>query len=63
VICLDEMRPLSAKSYLGRVPIRTPPGRALQEIEYGRRGKGYIFGAPELVEGLPGHGSGVHRAL
>jgi transposase len=53
VVCLDEMGPLSAKSYLGREPVRTqpppaagpPPGRAKQAIDYGRRGKGYIFGA------------------
>ena len=49
MICLDEMGPVSAKSYPGRVPVRTAPhpiaGRARQEIDYGRRGKGYIFGA------------------
>ena len=48
VVCLDEMGPLSAQSYPGREPIRTQPppaGRARQEIDYGRRGKGYIFGA------------------
>jgi transposase len=41
------MGPLSAKSYPGRAPVRTrpPAGRARQEIDYGRRGKGYIFGA------------------
>jgi transposase len=53
VICLDQMGPLSAKSYGGRRPVRacpregprSPAGRARQEIDYGRRGKGYIFGA------------------
>jgi len=49
VICLDEMGPVSAKSYPGREPLHTRPepaaGRAKQEIDYGRRGKGYIFGA------------------
>ena len=49
MICFDEMGPVSAKSYPGRVPVRTVPspaaGRARQEIDYGRRGKGYIFGA------------------
>ena len=43
VICLDEMGPVSAKSYPGRQPLRTdtcPAGRARQEIDYGRRGKG-----------------------
>ena len=42
------MGPVSAKSYLGHAPVRThlrPAGRAKQEIDYGRRGKGYIFGA------------------
>jgi transposase len=48
VICLDEMGPESAKSFPGPRLIRvtTEPGaRARQEIDYGRRGKGYIFGA------------------
>jgi transposase len=56
VVCLDEMGPQAAKSYPGNEPIRTAPedgpgearrpaGRAKQEIDYGRRGKGYIFGA------------------
>jgi transposase len=48
VVCLDEMGPVSAKSYLGQAPVRThasPAGRAKQEIDYGRRGKGYILGA------------------
>ena len=43
------MGPLSAKSYLGRDLVRPHPppaaGRARQEIDYGRRGKGYVFGA------------------
>jgi transposase len=42
------MGPLSAKSYPGRAPVRPQPptaGRAKQEIDYGRRGKGYVFGA------------------
>jgi hypothetical protein len=55
VVCLDEMGPQSAKSYPGQQPVRTAPqdsdgerrpaGRAKQEVDYGRRGKGYIFGA------------------
>ena len=55
VVCLDEMGPESAKSFRGQRAIRTEPrddaegrvpaGRARQEIDYGRRGKGYIFGA------------------
>ncbi len=42
------MGPVSAKSYPGQAPVRTrapPAGRAHQEIDYGRRGKGYVFGA------------------
>ena len=42
------MGPVSAKSYLGRDLVRPhppPAGRAKQEVDYGRRGKGYIFGA------------------
>jgi len=51
VICLDEMGPVAAKSYPGARILREvcaesgPTGRATQEIDYGRRGKGYIFGA------------------
>jgi hypothetical protein len=53
---LDEMGPESAKSFRGQKlvqtePRQTPDGppkpaeRAGQEIDYGRRGKGYSFGA------------------
>jgi len=56
VICLDEMGPEAAKSFPGRElvhahPREQPDGdplpaeRAKQEADYGRRGKGYIFGA------------------
>lgn len=50
MICLDEMGPQSAKSYAGRRPVRAPEPdrpaeRARQEADYGRRGKGYVFGA------------------
>jgi transposase len=53
VICLDQMGPVAAKSYLGEQLVRAeaeaapprPAQRARQEIDYGRRGKGYIFGA------------------
>ena len=59
VVDLDEMGPVSAKSYPGvrLVPIseagpRGPhEGRAKQEIDYGRRGKGYIFGALQAATG------------
>ena len=50
MVCLDEMGPEAAKSFPGRHPLPprgagAPAGRAIQEIDYGRRGKGYIFGA------------------
>src|SRR5689334_11220023 len=51
------MGPESAKSYPGVEPLRTAPGpgqpagRARQEIDYGRRGKGYVFGAFEPQDG------------
>ena len=55
MVCLDEMGPESAKSFRGQQLLRTEPrddaqgrqpaGRARQEADYGRRGKGYIFGA------------------
>ena len=56
VVCLDEMGPESAKSVPGQrllpailpaapAVVSSPAGRATQEIDYGRRGKGYIFGA------------------
>ena len=42
------MGPVSAKSYAGRALVQSrtrPAERARQEIDYGRRAKGYIFGA------------------
>ena len=50
VVCLDEMGPESAKSFAGQRLVRGDPqsqrrARARQEIDYGRRGRGYIFGA------------------
>jgi len=50
VICLDEMGPESAKSFPGQRLVRSDPSgerrpRATQEIDYGRRGAGYVFGA------------------
>jgi transposase len=63
VICLDQMGPESAKSFPGQALVRpaavpeppTPAERARQEIDYGRRGKGYIFGAfrPATGEAFP----------
>ena len=50
MICLDEMGPESAKSFAGQRWVRSAPGgerrpRATQEIDYGRRGAGYVCGA------------------
>ena len=68
MICLDEMGPVSAKSYPGRVLVQSrtrPAERARQEIDYGRRAKGYIFGAfcpatgAAFTQPYPGRGS-VH---
>ncbi len=57
-MCLDQMGPLSARSYPGAEPVRALPAgagvpaeRARQEIDYGRRGKGYIFGAFQPATG------------
>lgn len=44
MICLDEMGPESAKSFPGTRVVCTTE-RATQEADYGRRGKGYVFGA------------------
>lgn len=44
VVCLDEMGPESARSYRGQQVVAVAE-RAKQEIDYGRRGKGYVFGA------------------
>jgi hypothetical protein len=57
VICLDELGPESAKSFLGTELIRPDPSgeqrvRAKQETDYGRRGKGYVFGAFQPATGL-----------
>ncbi|HEU5424041.1 MAG TPA: transposase [Nitrolancea sp.] len=57
MICLDELGPESAKSYPGAQLIRPEPTatqparRATQEIDYGRRGAGYIFGAFQPATG------------
>ncbi len=49
------MGPESAKSFPGQTVVRPAPengaGRAKQEIDYGRRGKGYVFGAFEPATG------------
>ncbi len=56
MICLDEMGPESAKSHPGVRLIRPDSTgvrrvRAKQEIDYGRRGKGYVFGAFQPATG------------
>jgi len=52
---IDELGPESAKSFRGRVLVRDvgdgPAVRAKQEIDYGRRGKCYIFGAFKPADG------------
>lgn len=50
------MGPDAAKSYPGQVLVHSPDGegpaeRARQEIDYGRRGKGYTFGAFQPADG------------
>ncbi len=54
MVCLDEMGPESAKSFPGHRLIdqaKRPAERAKQEIDYGRRGSGYVFGAFEPATG------------
>jgi hypothetical protein len=48
ILDIDEMGPVSAKRYPGQEAIEgqaRPAQRATQEIEYGRRGKGDVYGA------------------
>lgn len=51
MLCVDELGPESAKSFRGKRLLRPPAApaapapRATQEIDYGRRGSGYVFGA------------------
>ena len=57
MVCVDETGPESAKSFAGAhlVDVTTRPAkRGKQEIDYGRRGKGYVFGAfqPESGKAL-----------
>ena len=57
MICVEEMGPESAKSFAGQRLVDTtkrPAERARQEIDYGRRGKGYIFGVFQPATGYPG---------
>jgi hypothetical protein len=51
VLCVDEMGPVSAKTYLA--PRFTSAGhRPRVEVDYGRRGKLWVFGAFEPRTGL-----------
>lgn len=56
-MCLDQMGPVAAKSYVGQQLVAAqsasqyPAQRARQEIDYGRRGKGYVFGALQPTTG------------
>lgn len=56
MVNLDEMGPEAAKSYSGQALVhqadgRRPAERARQEADYGRRGKGYVFGAFQPASG------------
>lgn len=54
MICLGKVGPESAKSHRGTRLVRSYPicrVRATQEIDYVRRGKGYIFGDFEPATG------------
>lgn len=54
MVCLDEMGPEAAKSFAGQQLINVsarPAQRAKQEIDYGRRGTGYVFGAFQPASG------------
>jgi transposase len=56
---MDQMGPEAAKSYRGQELVyalpdpaeKRPAERAMQEVDYGRRGKGYIFGAFKPIDG------------
>lgn len=51
---IDEMGPIAAKSYPGQQAVQVtarPAERARQEIDYGRRGKGYAYGALDASTG------------
>lgn len=56
MICLDEMGPEAAKSHPRHRVIRPDPTgerrvRASQDVDYGRRGSGYVFGTFEPATG------------
>jgi len=65
VVCLDERGPAAAKSGAGaqRIAVPTRPGaRAKQEIDYGRRGTGAVFGAFQPARGAAQRSPGPPRA-
>ena len=71
-LCLDQMGPVSVKSYPGKqlvYPEATetmPAGRARQEIDYGRREPaGFVFGAlqPKTGEVYTGFAHSWNRKL
>ena len=52
MVCLDEME--AARSFPGQqlvTPSAPEAERAKQEIDYGRRGSGYVFGAFQPASG------------
>lgn len=55
MLCMGEMGPISAKSYQGKQLINfraaSACARAKQQIDYGLRGSGYVFGVLRPVEG------------
>ena len=54
MVCLDEMGPQAARSFPGQhlvKPAAPEAERAKQEIDYGRRGSGYVFGAFQPASG------------
>ena len=54
MVCLDEMGPQAARSFPGQQlvkPAAPEAERAKQEIDYGRRGSGYVFGAFQPASG------------
>lgn len=68
MICLDEMGPEAAKSHPGPEVVRPDPTgvrrvRATQEIDYGRRGKGDVFGAFEPATGAAFTASYARRTI
>ena len=59
MVCIDEMGPITARTYWGKQVVDVAPGleppkpagRAKREIDYERRAKGYVFGALQPASG------------